>query len=96
MKLLMIICPEGRRDQITALVEKHGVHSFTELPRVMGEGLTGKRLGTHAWPGKSVLLFSIVSDEKKDELVAALQECRRSLFPDEGMKAFVLPAEEAI
>ena len=59
------------------------------------EGVTGKRLGTHVWPGKSVLMFTVVTDEKKDELVAALKECQKTLFPGEGMKAFVLPAEEA-
>lgn len=96
MKLLMVICPEERRQQVTALVEKHGVHSFTELPQVIGEGVTGKHLDTQVWPGKSVLVFTVVSDEKNDELVAALRECRKSLFPGEGMKVFVLPAEEAL
>jgi hypothetical protein len=96
MKMLMIICPEDRRDQIMALVEGHGVRSFTELPQVIGEGVTGKRLGTHVWPGNSMLLFTVVSDGKKDELVAALKECQKSLFPSEGMKVFVLPAEEAL
>ena len=96
MKLLMIICPEGRRDQIVNLVEEHGVRSFTELPQVMGEGVTGKRLGSQVWPGKSALLFTVVTNEKKDELVAALRDCQKKLFPGEGMKVFVLPAEEAI
>jgi len=96
MKLLMIICPEERRDDVMNLVETHGVHSFTALPSAIGEGVTGKHLGTHVWPGKVLLLFTVVRDEKKDELVAALDECRRRLFPAEGMKVFVLPAEEAI
>ena len=96
MKLLMIICPEERRDQVVGLVEKHGVRSFTQLPQVIGEGVTGKRMGTQVWPGKSVLLFTVVTDEKKDELVAALRDCQKNLFPGEGMKAFVLPAEEAL
>ncbi len=96
MKLLMIIGPEDRRGEILALVEKQGVRSFTELPQVMGEGLTGKRLGTHAWPGRSMLLFTVVPDAKKDELVAALKDCQKRLFPDEGLKAFVMPAEEAL
>ena len=39
MKLLMIICPESRRDQAAALLEEHGVRAFTELPEVVGEGL---------------------------------------------------------
>ncbi len=68
MKLLMVICPEDRREQVAAMVENHGVRSFTELPQVIGAGATGKRLGTHVWPGKSVLMFTVVSDEKKDEL----------------------------
>ena len=42
------------------------------------------------------IVFTVVSDEKKDELVAALKECQKNLFPGEGMKAFVLPAEEAL
>jgi hypothetical protein len=96
MKLLMIICPEERQSQIAGLIEEHGVRSFTQFPEVMGEGATGKRLATHVWPGKSMLMFTVVTDEKKDELVVALKECQKSLFPGEGMKAFVLPAEEAL
>jgi len=41
-------------------------------------------------------MFTVVSDEKKDELVIALKECQKNLFPGEGMKAFVLPAEEVL
>lgn len=96
MKMLMVICPEARRDQVAAMVEQHGVRAFTELPQVIGEGVTGKRLGSHVWPGKSVLLFTVVADEKTTELVAALKECQKGLYPGEGMKAFVLPAEEVL
>ena len=96
MKLLMVICPENRREQVAAVVEKQGVHSFTELPQVIGEGATGRKFGTHLWPGRSSLVFTVVPDGKKDELVAALRECRETLFPGEGMKVFVLPAEEAV
>lgn len=96
MKLLMVICPEDRRDEVISLVEKHGVRSFTELPQAMGEGVTGKHLGTQVWPGSSVVIFTVVSDEKKEELVGALKTCQKKLFPGEGMKVFVLPAEEAL
>lgn len=96
MNLLMVICPKERRDQIAATVNRHGVHSFTELPQVLGEGATGKRLGTHVWPGQSVLIFTVVPGEKKDELIAALKACQRDMFPGEGMKVFVLPAEEIL
>jgi len=94
MNLLMIICPEERRHQITALLEKRGIHSFTEFPQVMGSGISGKHLGSHVWPGKSTLVFTVVPDEVKAELVAELKNCQTNLFPGEGMKAFVLPVEE--
>jgi hypothetical protein len=96
MKLLMIIGPAERREELAALVEKHGVRAFTELPEVIGEGMTGKRFGSRVWPGQSTLMFTVAADDKVTELVAALRECRKTFFPDEGLKAFVLPAEEAL
>ena len=91
MRLVMIMCPEGRRDQVAALVEQQGIQSVTELPWHAGKGINGERRGTGAQPDKSALLFTAVADEKKAELVAALRACEKNLFPGEGMKAFVLP-----
>jgi nitrogen regulatory protein PII len=96
MKMLMTICPEERRDEVTALVENHGVSSFTELPQVIGEGVTGKRLGTHVWPGKSMLMFTVVTEAKADELVAALRKFQKALLSGEGLKVFILPVQEAL
>ncbi|HOW96755.1 MAG TPA: hypothetical protein P5567_07735 [Kiritimatiellia bacterium] len=55
MKLLMIISPEARQGEIRELIGRHDVRAYTELTRVIGEGATGKHLGTHAWPGQSVI-----------------------------------------
>ncbi len=96
MKLLMIICPESRRHQAAELLEEHGVEAFTELPQVVGEGVTGKRFGSRAWPGRSSLLFTVAEDDKISELIEALRQCRDTLFPGEGMKVFALPAEIVI
>ncbi len=96
MKMLMVICPDTRRADIRALIETHSVHAFTELKEVHGEGSTGKHHGTRIWPGKSSLFFTVVPNEKKDELIAALEACSVNLYPGEGLRAFVLPVEEAI
>ena len=96
MKMLMIVCPAERQKTIRELIASHDVHAYTELQDVTGEGLTGKRHGTQVWPRESLIVLTIVSDEKKDELLVALKECAASLFPAEGMRAFVLPVEEAI
>ena len=96
MKMIMIVCPDKRRDDIRNLISNHNVHAYTELDDVTGVGETGKKLGTRAWPEKSLIIFTVVSDDKKDELVAALKQCEKSLFPGEGMRAFVMPVEESI
>lgn len=96
MKMLMIICPEDRRDQIRNVIAAHDVHAYTEFQHVTGEGETGKRLDTHAWPGTSRVILTVVPDGKRAELLEALRECERSLMPGEGMQAFVLPVEESL
>ena len=93
MKMLMIVCPENRREEVRALIAKHDVHSYSEIPNVLGEGKTGKHLGTHVFPGKSVLVFTVVAAAKKDELVAALKGYSESLLAGEGLRVFALPVE---
>jgi len=93
MKMLMIVCPESRQEEVRALIAKHEVHSYSELPHVFGEGKTGKHLGTPVFPGQSVLIFTVVSAGKKDELVQALKAYQDSLLAGEGLRVFALPVE---
>ena len=93
MKLLMIVCPENRQEEVRAIIAKHEVRGYSEIQNVLGEGATGKHLGTHVWPGKSVLVFTVVAAAKKDELVQALQEYHESLLAGEGLRVFALPVE---
>ena len=93
MKMLMIICPEQRQEEVSALIAKLEVHSYSVIPNVLGAGKTGKHLGTHTWPGKSVLLFTVVESAKKDELVQALKTYQAGLYEGEGLRVFALPVE---
>ena len=93
MKMLMIVCPENRQEKVRAIIAKHEVRGYSEIQNVLGEGATGKHLGTHVWPGKSVLVFTVVAAAKKDELVQALQEYHESLLAGEGLRVFALPVE---
>ena len=93
MKMLMIICPENRQQEVRDLIAHHNVHSYSEIPNVLGEGKTGKHLGTHIWPGKSVLVFTVVASAKKDELVQSLKEYHETLLDGEGLRVFALPVE---
>ena len=93
MKMLMIVCPENRQEEVRAIIAKHEVRGYSEIQNVLGEGATGKHLGTHVWPGKSVLVFTVVAAAKKDELIQALQEYHESLLAGEGLRVFALPVE---
>ena len=96
MKMVMIIYPENRNEELIEMIAKHDIHAYSELKEVTGEGATGKKFGSRIWPDKSVLVFTVISSEKKDELLADLRKCSELLFPGEGMSAFVLPVETVI
>lgn len=96
MKMLMIVCPENRQKEVRELIVKHEVHSYSAIPNVLGEGKTGKHLGTHLFPGKSVLMFTAIASSKKDELVRALKEYQTTLFEGEGFRVFALPVESVL
>ena len=93
MKMLMIVCPENRQEEVRAIIARHDVRGYSEIQNVLGEGATGKHLGTHVWPGKSALVFTVVASAKKDELVQALKEYNESLLAGEGLRVFALPVE---
>ena len=42
MKMLLIIGPRERHAELVRLIEVAGVHAYTELTQVTGEGLTGR------------------------------------------------------
>jgi len=96
MKMLVIIGPRERHMELIALIESAGVRAYTELTQVSGEGATGKKLGTAEWPERSTLLFTIVPDDRKAALTAALKHFRTTLYPAEGLRVFVLPVEEEL
>jgi hypothetical protein len=45
---------------------------------------------------ESVMLLAVVPDDQAKSLITAMKECSTKLFPEEGMRAFVMPVEEAI
>jgi len=96
MKMLMIICPDNRREEVHKILHQQGVQGFSEMAGIKGEGKTGKHFGTHTWPMESVMLLAVVEADKAKALIEAMKECSTRLFPEEGMRAFVMPVEEAI
>jgi hypothetical protein len=93
MKMLMIIGPESRREELQRIIASHGVHAYSELTGVLGEGETGKHFATHAWPGQSVLIFTVIPKEQADALVEALRAFKAKLYQGEGIRVFAMSAD---
>ena len=96
MKMILIICPEARTEDLRKLLDEHHLEGYTELSDVRGAGTTGKRLGTRAYPGSSCMVFVVVEGAKVDELLEALEDFCGRCSDAEGVRALVLPVERAI
>ena len=96
MKMVMIVCPEKRTDAIRELIAEQDVHAYSELHEVSGAGAKGMKFGNRIWPGQSVVIFTVVPEDKKAGLLSALRECRNSLTSSDSLHAFVLPVEEVL
>ena len=96
MKMVLIICPETRIDEVRELLDEHHLEGYTELGDVRGAGTTGKRLGTRAYPGSSCMVFVVVEESKIDELVEALDRYCARCTGGEGVRALVLPVDRVI
>jgi hypothetical protein len=96
MKLLLIVCGKSRSEEVAVLLEKHAIHGYTEVPTVIGAGLSGKHLGTRAAPGTECMLFTLLAKEKAPGLIQDLKDLHQRLFEQEALSVFSLDAEEVL
>ncbi|RMH19254.1 MAG: hypothetical protein D6696_11135 [Acidobacteria bacterium] len=92
LKLLLILCASGRADEVRRLIEQRRVEGFTEIPELEGAGVTGRHLGSRAFPGTTSLIFTALAPEPAAALVAALAELQKRCDPGEGLRVFALDA----
>ena len=77
MKLLMIIIDETKKEELEVFLGHTGVQGLTEIPHAVGMGLSGRRLGSGAFPRTSALIFSVVDDETVEAVRRGVEEfCR--------------------
>jgi Nitrogen regulatory protein P-II len=95
MKMILVICPEKRTEELSRFIERHDIDYYSELHEVTGKGTKGPKFGNRIWPGTSILFAMVVPNEKKNVLMEALREYRDTLLSEESMHAFVVPVEEA-
>jgi len=96
MKLAIIIYGSPIDPDVTEAIEAIGLNSYTKLPEVLGRGQkSGPHLNTHVWPGTNSLMIVSLTDEHVPGLVEALKPLKER-FSHEGLKLYLLPAEEAL
>ena len=94
MKLLMLIVDEDKKEELEVFLNRAGVLGYTELPRAIGVGTTGPRLGSRAFPRTSAVIFTVLADETlkqvSEEIRRYCQDC------GERLKMIVWGVEEVV
>lgn len=97
MKAIFVAYNQAYNDEIIELLEGFGQRGFTEWREIGGRGsIDGEpHLGSHAWPTQNHALLTVVDDS----LAALVMDALRSTDeanPKLGLRAYVLPVEQAI
>jgi nitrogen regulatory protein PII len=83
MKMLMAIVDNRRKEELELVLQKEGVHGWTEIPHVRGLGSTGPRLDSAAYPESSAIIHVLVENERIESLVQTLTaycaQCRQHI-----------------
>ncbi len=94
MKLLMLIVDETKKEELEVLLNRSGVVGYTEIPRAIGVGTSGPRLGSGAFPRTSAVIFTVLSDDSLERLVKEIKEfCAEC---GERLKMIVWGVEEVL
>ena len=97
MKAIFIAYNQAYNQEIVNLLEEMGQRGYTVWEETGGRGtLDGDpHLGNHAWPTQNHALFSVMEDGLAKKVLERLREVDKS-NPLLGMKAYILPVEDAI
>lgn len=100
MKLVLIVFNFIYDEPIRAMIERLRIPGFTEVPKVFGTGESGKRFGTHAFPGHDTMLLIVLPEHHLASLLDEIGQFKRGLADRArrhgGIKAFVLPVERMV
>jgi len=95
MKMVFIVYNVAINDEVMEMLQRHGVETYTRWEHVTGVGKSsGPHLDTHVWPARNSAIATATTDDTARALLEAVREMRQSMS-GEGIKAFLIPLEEA-
>jgi nitrogen regulatory protein PII len=100
MKCVLIVFNFIYDEPVRAILERLRIPGFTEVHQVFGTGESGKRFGTHTFPGHDSMLFTVIAEAQVEPLLGELRAFKHGLEDRSkrrgGIKAFVLPVEQVV
>ena len=97
MKAIFIAYNQAYNQEPVQLLESMGQRGYTVWEEIGGRGsVTGQpHLGNHAWPTQNHALFSVVEDALAPQVMDQLRALDAA-NPDLGLRAWVLPVDDAL
>ncbi len=100
MKLVLLVFNFIHDDTVRSIMERLHLPGFTEVPHVFGTGESGKRFGTHAFPGHDTMILTVLSEAQLEPFLREIAAFKagitdRAKRPG-GIKAFVLGVERMV
>ena len=97
MKAIFIAYNQAYNQEIVDLLEGLGQRGYTVWTEIGGRGsVDGEpHLGSHAWPTQNHALFTVMEDTLVPKVMEELRKTD-SANPDLGLRAYVLPVEDAL
>ena len=97
MKAIFIVYNQAYNQEIVELLEGLGQRGYTVWREIGGRATESgePHLGSHAWPTQNHALLSVVEDALAAPIMAHLRDTDKA-NPNLGLRAYVLPVEEAL
>ncbi len=96
MKMVLIVYNEAMDQEVMEVLQGCGLVNYTKMMGVFGRGThSGTHLGNEVWPGRNNILLVHTAAAQARQLLGCVASLKKSLG-HEGIKAFVLPVEEAV
>ncbi|MDE6098603.1 MAG: hypothetical protein K2L80_00810 [Muribaculaceae bacterium] len=97
MKAVFITFDQAHYEHIIDILDRLNCRGFTAWPQVSGRGTRDgePHYGSHAWPSLAQAIMTIVDDSRVAPLLQRLKTLDNER-PRLGLRAFVLPVDQAI
>ena len=95
MRMVIVMYNEAIDNEVMEMLSSVPVANYSKILGTHGKGTSsGTHLGDDIWPGRNNILYAACDEAQSKKLLSAVKGLRQQLA-HEGIKAFVLPVEEA-